>query len=90
MKVIAEVKFLGVERRAGFKDPSKFFNVAAFAEGLDVLRVYVDDVFYGQLCSIQPYSDVSAVFNLQPGSDGVRVSILSIAPADVKDTRQRA
>lgn len=42
MKVQGEFKFLGVEKRQGFKDPSQTFYVAGFAQGLDSLRCYVD------------------------------------------------
>ena len=48
MKVQGEFKFLGVEKRQGFKDPSQVFYVVGFAQGLDSLRCYVDAEAYGR------------------------------------------
>ena len=54
MKVQGEFKFLGVEKRQGFKDPSQTFYVAGFAQGLDSLRCYVDAEAYGRYSGIEP------------------------------------
>ena len=65
MKVQGEFKFLGVEKRQGFKDPSQTFYVAGFAQGLDSLRCYVDAEAYGR------YSDVMVELEYNPVSGKV-------------------
>ena len=65
MKVQGEFKFLGVEKRQGFKDPSQTFYVAGFAQGLDSLRCYVDAEAYGR------YSGVMAELEYNPVSGKV-------------------
>ena len=78
MKVQGEFKFLGVEKRQGFKDPSQTFYVAGFAQGLDSLRCYVDAEAYGRYSRIVTYSagnhyrsDVMAELEYNPVSGKV-------------------
>ena len=54
MKVQGEFKFLGVEKRQGFKDPSQTFYVAGFAQGLDSLRCYVPIWCYSPSVCVLP------------------------------------
>ena len=71
MKVQGEFKFLGVEKRQGFKDPSQTFYVTGFAQRLDSLRCYVDAEAYGRYSGIEPYSDVMAELEYNPVSGKV-------------------
>lgn len=71
MLVNGDFKFLGVEKRAGFKDPSQVFYIAGFAQGLDSLRCYVDAEDYGRYSALEPYSDVSVTLDYNPVSGKV-------------------
>ncbi len=77
MKVQGEFKFLGVEKRQGFKDPSQVFYIAGFAQGLDSLRCYVDAEAYGRYQSLVPYSDVIAELDYNPVTG--KVALLGIS-----------
>ena len=77
MKLQGEFKFLGVEKRQGFKDPSQTFYVAGFAQGLDSLRCYVNAEDYGRYMSIEPYSDVMVELEYNPVSG--KVALLDIS-----------
>lgn len=68
MKLSGSLKFLGVEKRVGFRDPSQTFYVCGFAQGLDSLRVYVDAEAFGVYSTLEPYTDVEAVFDYNPVS----------------------
>ncbi|WP_368295927.1 hypothetical protein [Enterocloster citroniae] len=71
MKVQGEFKFLGVEKRHGFRDPSQVFYIVGFAQGLDSLRCYVDAEAYRSYSGIEPYSDVTAELEYNPVSGKV-------------------
>lgn len=76
MLVKGEFKFLGVEKRSGFKDPSQTFFICGFAQGLDSLRCYVNPEDYGVYSTIEPYTDVVATLDYNPVSG--KVALLGI------------
>lgn len=78
MRLMGEFKFLGVERRQGFKDPSKSFNVMGLGQGLDVLRIYVDDMQYSTCINIQPYTDAEAELDYNPVNG--RMNLVELTP----------
>ncbi|GLC80236.1 hypothetical protein [Lacrimispora brassicae] len=83
MLVAGLFKFVGTERRQGFKDPSQVFYVLGLAQGLDTLRLYVNAEDFGRYSSIVPYSDVTAELDYNPVSN--RVNLVSInVPEEVK------
>lgn len=71
MRVSGEFKFMGVESRPGFKDPSKINYVLGLSQGLDTIRLYTDAAGYAQYCKIDPYSDVVAELEYNPGAQQV-------------------
>lgn len=71
MLVKGEFKFLGVEKRNGFKDPSQSFYIAGFAQGLDSLRCYISPEEYGMYTTIEPYTDVVVELDYNPVSGKV-------------------
>ena len=56
MRLAGSFKFLGAEKRSGFKDPSQTFYVIGVGQGLDSLRCYVNAEF--------EYNPVSGKINL--------------------------
>ncbi|MGL6220114.1 MAG: hypothetical protein ACRC36_18875 [Lacrimispora sphenoides] len=77
MLVAGLFKFMGAEKRTGFKDPSQTFYVVGLGQGLDSLRVYVNAEDYGRYSSLDPYSDVTAELEYNPVSG--KVSLVSIS-----------
>lgn len=83
MLVCGVFKFVGAEKRNGFKDPSQTFFVLGLGQGLDTLRLYVNAEDYGRYSSIVPYSDVTAELDYNPVTN--RVNLVSInVPEEVK------
>lgn len=78
MKVTGVFRFVGVERRSGFKDPTKTFCIAAFAQGLDVLRVYVDDMQFSELSKLEPYSEVDVELDYNPVAERNQMRLVTI------------
>ena len=76
MVLSGDFKFMGVDKRSGFKDPSKVFYVLGLGQGLDALRIYIDAEQYGRYSSIEPYSDVSAELDYNPVSG--RVNLINL------------
>lgn len=66
MNVTGQFKFMGVEARQGFKDPSKTNYIVGLAQGLDTLRCYCDASDYARYCKIEPFSDVEALLDYNP------------------------
>ncbi|MBS6953445.1 MAG: hypothetical protein KH230_09430 [Enterocloster asparagiformis] len=77
MKLQGNFKFLGIEKRQGFKDPSQTFYVVGFAQGLDSLRCYVNAEDYGRYTILEPYSDVVVELDYNPVSG--KVALLDIS-----------
>lgn len=65
-------KFMGVESRTGFKDPTKVNYVLGLSQGLDTIRLYVEAVDFGKYMQIPPYSDVEAELDYNPVSERVQ------------------
>lgn len=76
MVLSGDFRFMGAEKRNGFKDPSQVFYVLGLGQGLDSLRIYIDAEQYGRYSSIEPYSEVSAELDYNPVSG--RVNLISI------------
>lgn len=76
MVLQGDFRFMGAEKRAGFKDPSQVFYVLGLGQGLDSLRIYIDAEQYGRYSSIEPYSEVSAELDYNPVSG--RVNLINI------------
>lgn len=76
MVLSGDFRFMGAEKRSGFKDPSQVFYVLGLGQGLDSLRIYIDAEQYGRYSSIEPYSEVSAELDYNPVSG--RVNLISI------------
>lgn len=75
MQVIGNFKFMGVDCRPGFKDPSKTNYIVGLAQGLDTLRLYVDAADYARYCKIEPFTDVEAVLDYNPVAKEVAYSM---------------
>lgn len=73
MLVRGEFKFMGAEARPGFNDPSKVNYVVGLAQGLDNIRIYVNDpVLYGTLVNYRPYGDVLVELDYNPVAKDVK------------------
>ena len=48
-------RLVGVEERRGFKDTTKVYYIAGFSQGLDMLRLYLDEHQYRELLEFEPY-----------------------------------
>ena len=77
MVVSGEFKFLGVEKRNGFKDPAQTFYVLGLGQGLDSLRCYITAEMYGKYSSLVPYSDVIAELDYNPVSGKVALRAIN-------------
>ena len=71
MKVSGKFKFMGVECRPGYKDPTKTNYIVGLAQGLDTLRLYVEPADYGRYCKIEPFTEVEAVLDYNPVAKSV-------------------
>lgn len=72
MLVKGVFKFMGVESRPGFKDPSKVNYVLGLSQGLDTIRLYVEAVDFARYVQFPTYSDVEAVLDYNPVSERVQ------------------
>ena len=77
MRLAGSFKFLGAEKRSGFKDPSQTFYVIGVGQGLDSLRCYVNAEDYGRYAALEPYSDVDAEFEYNQVSG--KINLVSIS-----------
>lgn len=66
MKVTGDFYFAGVECRHGFKDPTKVYYILGVMQGLDVLRLYIDEAQYRELLECVPYSPIKVELDYNP------------------------
>ncbi len=78
MRLVGRFKFMGVEKRSGFRDPSQTFYVLGLGQGLDSIRLYVEAEQYGMYSQIVPYSDVIAELDYNPVAQKNQVRLLSL------------
>lgn len=68
MIVTGEFKFMGVESRKSFKDPSKINYILGLSQGLDTIRLYIDADMFADFSRFDPYSDVIAELEYNPAA----------------------
>lgn len=79
MRLSGTFKFMGVEVRAGFKDPTKMNYIVGLCQGMDTIRLYIDSAQYQQIMTdmqrpgskLVPFSDVYAELDYNPAAQSV-------------------
>lgn len=79
MKLNGTFRFMGVESRAGFKDPTKINYIVGLCQGMDTIRLYVDAAQYQKILEVMqrpnsklvPFSDVYAELDYNPAAQNV-------------------
>lgn len=79
MKLSGEFKFMGVEVRPGFKDPTKTFYVIGLCQGMETLRINIEAAQYQAIMTdmqrpnskLVPFSDVHAELDHNPAAQNV-------------------
>lgn len=69
MIVTGDFKFMGVESRRSFKDPSKTNYILGLSQGLDTVRLYIDADMFAHFSRLDPYSDVTAELEYNPAAE---------------------
>ena len=75
MKMASKCLFMGLASRPSFKDPSKMTHMVGFADGIDSLRVYVDDAMCDRFSKLEPLTRLIVEFDYSPNTQ--RMNILS-------------
>lgn len=71
MKLTGEFVLTGIAERPGFKDKSQINYLAAFADGVDSIRLYVDREMYDRLFAVTPYTKLRCEFEFNPAAQSV-------------------
>lgn len=80
MKMKATCLFMGLVSRPSFKDPSKMTYMVGFADGIDSLRIYIDDMMCARFSQVQPLTKLEVEFDYSPNTQ--RMNILSFQEVD--------
>lgn len=68
MKLYGEFALMGVQCRPGFKDPSKLTYMVGFADGVDSLRLYIDEAVYNDMSKLPLYKRMKVALDYNPAS----------------------
>ncbi len=77
MLLTGTFKFLGVDKRQGFKDKNKTVYVLGLGQGLDSLRLYIEPEQYGAYLTIPPYTDVTVTVDMNPVTNRLNLQDLT-------------
>lgn len=83
MKVTGIFKLMGVESQSGFRDPKQTNYVVGLAQGMDSLRMYLDETEFKLYKDIPPYSDVEVVLDYNPVAKEVRYAMHLVSMSQV-------
>ena len=79
MRLNGLFKFMGVEVRPGFKDPTKMNYIVGLCQGMDTIRLYIEPGQYQNIMAemqkpgskLVPFSDVYAELDYNPAAQNV-------------------
>ena len=80
MKMTSKCLFMGLVSRPSFKDPSKMTHMVGFADGIDSLRIYVDDAMCARFSQIPQLTKLEVEIDYSPNTQ--RMNILSFQEVD--------
>lgn len=84
MKMYGNYLFTGATASPSFRDPNKTVYMAGFLDGLDAIKLYINEVDYPSLCNVPPLSKVEVEFDYN--SYNRNLNFVSCRVLDAKKT----
>ncbi|MDF2804971.1 MAG: hypothetical protein K0S61_4876 [Anaerocolumna sp.] len=75
MKLTGQFEFIGIENITGKKDPTKTFHNVALMQGVDVVKVFINDDTMKQFDGIKKMDKISCDLTISISSDRSYVGI---------------
>lgn len=84
MKMYGNYLFTGATANPSFKDPNKIVYMAGFLDGLDSVKLYINEGDYNSLFNVPPLSKVEVEFDYNAYSRNL--NFVSCRVLDAKKT----